>query len=72
MLFLGDLIIQKPAAERDRRPTASELDQLRDYWAGNPDQPDEMPMTDLMDFAIASAMRRGEICRLLSGFGFVE
>jgi len=52
------------AAERDRRPTTSELTQLREYWAANPDQPDEMPMADLMDFAIASAMRRAEVCGL--------
>ena len=52
------------AAHRDRRPTGVELDMLRAYWEANPDQPDEMPMIDLMDFAIASAMRRGEIVRL--------
>ncbi|MCU7862416.1 MAG: site-specific integrase [Candidatus Thiodiazotropha sp. (ex Lucinoma borealis)] len=47
--------------ERDRRPTEAELAKLRAYWVNTPR---ETPMCDLMDFAIASCMRLGEICRI--------
>lgn len=47
--------------QRDRRPTEEQLVALRQYWAGTPG---EIPMGDLMDFAVASAMRLGEICRI--------
>jgi len=54
-------LIGRPV-ERDRRPTAAELDKLRVYWQGNDRQ--TIPMPDIMDFAIASAWRLGEICRV--------
>lgn len=47
--------------ERDRRPTEDELKRLRVYLSANK----RMPMGDLMDFAIASAMRLGEQARIL-------
>jgi integrase len=47
--------------QRDRRPTQDELDLLRLYfrWSRS-----KIPMQDIIDFAIASGMRRGEICRI--------
>ena len=53
--------IAKPE-ERDRRPTDAELQQLIGYWSPNPRQ--HIPMIDLMLFAIATAMRLGEIVGL--------
>ncbi|KXU97592.1 hypothetical protein AB839_06835 [Stenotrophomonas sp. DDT-1] len=49
---------------RDRRPTDAELKQLRDHfmqaaWRS------QIPMADIIDFAILSAKREGEITRLL-------
>lgn len=52
-------LVAKPR-ERDRRPTADELRRLRDYLTANK----RIPMRDLMDFAIASAMRLGEVVRI--------
>lgn len=48
--------------ERDRRPTAKELKTLYAYWLKNKRM--KLPMRDLCEFAIASAMRLGEITRL--------
>jgi integrase len=50
------------AEERDRRPTEEEIQRLIAYWSPNPRQ--HIPMIDLMLFAIASAMRLGEIVNL--------
>jgi integrase len=50
------------AEERERRPTDEELNQLIQYWAPNPRQ--HIPMIDLMLFAIATAMRLGEVLSL--------
>jgi integrase len=50
------------AAERDRRPTEEEIPRLIAYWSHRPRQ--RIPMIDLMLFAIASAMRLGEIVSL--------
>jgi integrase len=48
---------------RDRRPTPDELAQLRDFF-GHRDRSADIPMNDIMDFAIQSARRQAEICRL--------
>jgi integrase len=53
--------IAKPV-ERDRRPTDAELKQLFNHWADNPRQ--AIPMLDLTQFAVATAMRLGEIVSL--------
>lgn len=53
--------------ERDRRPTADELNQLRHWFSKGhtgPGSPSEIPMTTIIDFAVASARRQGEITRL--------
>lgn len=47
--------------ERDRRPTADELARLADFYRYNFGQ---IPMRDLIPFAIETAMRQGEIMRL--------
>jgi integrase len=48
--------------ERDRRPTTEELQKLFDYYDGNPRQ--LIPMSRIIKFAIASAMREEEISRI--------
>jgi integrase len=53
--------IAKPE-ERDRRPTDGELQELIEYWSPNPRQ--HIPMIDIMLFAVATAMRLGEIVNL--------
>ncbi len=48
---------------RNRRPTADELARLREHFKER-DRRAEIPMEVIMDFAIASARRESEICRL--------
>jgi integrase len=55
-------IIGKPK-ERDRRPTAAELEKLAAYFSHR-DVRAEIPMLDIMHFAIHSARRQEEITRL--------
>lgn len=55
-------LIGKPK-KRMRRPTADELARLREHFKGR-DRRAEIPMEAVMDFAIASARRESEICRL--------
>ena len=54
--------------ERDRRPTADELEALFAYWndmgAKYDGERELVPMADICQFAIATAMRLGEICRI--------
>jgi len=47
---------------RERLPTQDELDALYKLWDENPRQ--LIPMTILVQFALESAMRLGEICRI--------
>ena len=54
-------LIGRPG-ERDRRPTNSELKKLMGYWDDNDHQ--SIPMTRIVKFAIATAMRQEEICRI--------
>lgn len=49
--------------QRERRPTAEELEQLRDYF-GRRDNRAEIPMLDIMEFALLSARRQDEITRI--------
>jgi integrase len=51
------------ARKPSRRPTADELAQLRRHFASR-DRRAEIPMQAIMEFAIASARRGAEICRL--------
>jgi integrase len=48
--------------ERDRRPTQSELDRIIAYADENPRQ--LIPLGRIIEFAVATAMRLGEICQL--------
>lgn len=61
LIVMGQQGMTGRSNERDRRPTEEELGKLREYWSG---APGEIPMGDLMDFAVASCMRLGEICRI--------
>jgi integrase len=51
------------AKRRTRRPTADELARLREHFRGR-DRRAKIPMEAIVDFAIASARRESEICRL--------
>lgn len=59
---LADSGLLSMSEERDRRPTEGELALLHAYfdrsWS-------KIPMADIIDFAIHSGMRRGEIARIL-------
>jgi integrase len=49
--------------KRTRRPTADELSRLYDYFRSR-DRRAQIPMADILEFAIQSARREAEICRL--------
>jgi integrase len=55
-------LVGKPR-KRTRRPTAEELKRLREHFKSR-DRRATIPMEAIMDFAIASARRESEICRL--------
>lgn len=48
--------------ERDRRPTQDELDRIIGYYEGN--QRQLIPVGRIVKFAVATAMRQDEMCRL--------
>ena len=50
------------STEREREPTDDELEKLYANWNSNPRL--KLPMVDLCKFALATAMRQGEICRI--------
>lgn len=54
-------LIGKPV-ERDRRPSQEELDHITAFLDGNPRQ--EIPAGRIVRFAVATAMRADEICRI--------
>jgi integrase len=49
--------------KRNRRPTAEELETLRAFFSRR-DARSDIPMVDIMDFAVHTARREAEICRL--------
>jgi len=49
-------------AERDRRPTQDELDAIIKHLKANDRQ--LIPVGHIVEFAVASAMRQAEICRI--------
>jgi integrase len=55
-------LVGKPR-KRTRRPTAEELKRLRGHFKSR-DRRATIPMEDIVDFAITSARRESEICRL--------
>jgi integrase len=48
--------------ERDREPSAAELEQLFKFWADNKRQ--KIPMATICAFALSTAMRQDEICSI--------
>ena len=54
--------VETRSTEREREPTDAELSALYAHWDANKRL--KIPMTDLCLFALASAMRQAEICRL--------
>lgn len=59
----GELRLIGKARKRTRRPTPDEIERLRDFFTHR-DARADIPMVDIMEFAIASARRQEEICRL--------
>jgi len=59
----GELRLIGKARRRSRRPTSDELVRLKSYFTRR-DKRAEIPMVAVMEFAIASARREAEICRL--------
>jgi integrase len=59
----SELRLTGKARKRTRRPTPAELEQLRDYFARR-DKRAEIPMQAVVEFALNSARRESEICRL--------
>jgi integrase len=59
----AELRLTGKARKRARRPTADELARLRDYFARR-DKRAQIPMLAVMEFALTSARREAEICRL--------
>lgn len=60
---LNRLGLVDKSAERDRRPTQEELDQIIAAAEANPRQ--IIPLARIVKFAVATAMRQDEICRVL-------
>ena len=54
--------VETRSTEREREPTDDELTKLYAHWNANPRQ--ILPMADLCKFALATAMRQGEVCRI--------
>ncbi|CAB3758449.1 site-specific integrase [Paraburkholderia humisilvae] len=59
---LNDAELVGKSNERDRRPTLPELKRIKAWFAAKSRQ--KIPMPDIIDFAVASAMRASEITRL--------
>jgi integrase len=59
----AELRLTGKARKRTRRPSPAELAQLRDYFARR-DKRSQIPMLPVMEFALNSARREAEICRL--------
>jgi integrase len=58
-----ELRLTGKARRRTRRPTPEELAQLREYFTRR-DKRSNIPMLSVMEFALSSARRQSEICRL--------
>lgn len=59
-----ELRLISKSRKRSRRPTADELQRLDDYFSRR-DGRSQIPMRDVMWFAVHSARRESEICRLM-------
>lgn len=60
--YLNHLGVSTRSKERTRRPTTEEIEQLKSHFAAKPRS--QIPMPDVIDFAVATAMRLGEIVRI--------
>ena len=58
--YMSHVKISTRSKERTRRPSKDELDRLCDYFDGR----SRMPMRDIIQFAVATAMRLDEIMRV--------
>jgi integrase len=58
--LVGASMVSK-SGRRDRRVSDAEIKRLVDYFL---ERPSKLPMADLVEFCMASAMRIGEVCRL--------
>jgi integrase len=54
--------VETRSTEREREPTDHEMQALYTHWEAN--ERLKLPMADLCRFALATAMRQGEICRI--------
>jgi integrase len=59
----SELRLTAKSRKRSRRPTAEELERLRKHFAHR-DRRADIPMLAIMEFALTSARREAEICRL--------
>jgi integrase len=59
----AELRLTGKARRRARRPTPDELQRLREYFARR-DRRSKIPMQSVLEFALNSARRESEICRL--------
>jgi len=59
----SELRLTSKSRKRSRRPTDEELKRLREHFRHR-DHRSEIPMLAIMEFALASARREAEICRL--------
>jgi integrase len=60
--YMKNVRMRTKSRKRDRRPTNDELTMLKDYFRNKKRQ--KIPMGDIMDFAVLTAMRLGEICSI--------
>ncbi len=60
--LLKESALVAASVERSRRPSKAELIALRVYF--NEEYNGKMPMADMMDFSIATCVRRGELLRI--------
>lgn len=60
--YMSDNGLDPKSTRRDRRPTEEELMKLRKHFDEKPRQ--QIPMSTIIDFAVASAMRASEITRI--------
>jgi integrase len=60
--YMKTIQLKTKSKQRDRRPTAAELTALKNYFRSKTKQ--KVPMWDIIDFAIFTTMRAGEICRI--------
>jgi integrase len=60
--YMKKIQLKTKSKQRDRRPTEAELTALKNYFRSKTRQ--KIPMWDIIDFAIFTTMRAGEICRI--------